>query len=80
MDPGPFDTRASSSPRLRIRRAGAPTNEELWADPVHQAWWEDLQRRGVLITSQPLRPVVDATTVRVRAADVHAGRLPSSVG
>ncbi|WP_345604063.1 YciI family protein [Pseudonocardia adelaidensis] len=44
----------------------SPTNEELWADPVHQAWWEDLQRRGSMLSGQRLRPVVDATTVRVR--------------
>ena len=44
----------------------SPTNEELAADPVHQAWWEDVQRRGGLLAGQRLRPVVDATTVRVR--------------
>jgi hypothetical protein len=44
----------------------SPTNEELRADPVHQAWWEDVQRRGCLLVGQRLRPVVDATTVRVR--------------
>jgi hypothetical protein len=44
----------------------APSNEELWADPVHQTWWEDVQRRGGMLASQRLRPVVDATTVRVR--------------
>ena len=46
--------------------AESPSNEELWADPVHQAWWEDVQRRGGLLAGQRLRPVVDATTVRVR--------------
>jgi hypothetical protein len=44
----------------------SPTNEELWSDPVHQAWWEDVRRRGGLLVGQRLRPVVDATTVRVR--------------
>jgi hypothetical protein len=44
----------------------SPSNEELWADPAHQAWWEDVQRRGGLLAGQRLRPVVDATTVRVR--------------
>jgi hypothetical protein len=44
----------------------SPSNEELRADPVHQAWWEDVQRRGGLLAGQRLRPVVDATTVRVR--------------
>jgi hypothetical protein len=42
------------------------SNEDLLADPVHQAWWEDVQRRGGLLVGQRLRPVVDATTVRVR--------------
>jgi hypothetical protein len=44
----------------------SPTNEELAANPVHQAWWEDLQRRGGMLIGARLRPVVDATTVRVR--------------
>ncbi|RZL82625.1 MAG: transcription initiation protein [Rhodococcus sp. (in: high G+C Gram-positive bacteria)] len=44
----------------------SPSNEELAVDPVHQAWWEDLQRRGGLLVGQRLRPMVDATTVRVR--------------
>ena len=44
----------------------APTNEELAADPVHQAWAADLERRGVELAGERLRPVVDATTVRVR--------------
>ncbi|REE71171.1 hypothetical protein C8E05_0517 [Rhodococcus wratislaviensis] len=47
----------------------SPTNEELAADPVHQAWWEDVQRRGGLLVGQRLRPVVDATTVRVRGGE-----------
>ncbi|MGP4024900.1 YciI family protein [Actinomadura sp. 3N407] len=44
----------------------SPTNEELAADPVHQAWSADLERRGAEIIGERLRPVVDATTVRVR--------------
>ncbi|BCJ34258.1 transcription initiation protein [Actinocatenispora thailandica] len=44
----------------------APSNEELAADPVHQAWLDDLERRGARLTGARLRPVVDATTVRVR--------------
>lgn len=44
----------------------SPSNEEISADPVHQAWWEDLQRRGGELFGARLRPVVDATTVRVR--------------
>jgi hypothetical protein len=45
---------------------GSPTNEELDADPVHQAWLADLERRGGKLAGERLRPVVDATTVRVR--------------
>lgn len=43
-----------------------PSNEEIEADPVHQAWWADLERRGGMEVGARLRPVVDATTVRVR--------------
>ncbi|WP_433474522.1 YciI family protein [Spirillospora sp. CA-142024] len=44
----------------------SPSNEELAADPVHQAWVEGLERRGAKLFGARLRPVVDATTVRVR--------------
>ena len=44
----------------------SPTNEELEADPVHQAWLADLERRGGMLVGARLRPGVDATTVRVR--------------
>jgi hypothetical protein len=44
----------------------SPSNEELDADPVHQAWLADLDRRGGRLAGVRLRPVVDATTVRVR--------------
>lgn len=44
----------------------SPSNEELDADPVHQAWQADLERRGAEIAGMRLRPVVDATTVKVR--------------
>jgi hypothetical protein len=44
----------------------SPSNEELDADPVHQAWEADLERRGAELDGLRLRPVVDATTVRVR--------------
>jgi hypothetical protein len=46
--------------------AVSPSNEELGADPVHQAWVADLDRRGAKLGGVRLRPVVDATTVRVR--------------
>lgn len=44
----------------------SPSNEELADDPVHQAWLADLERRGGRLFGVRLRPVVDATTVRVR--------------
>jgi hypothetical protein len=44
----------------------SPSNEELDADPVHRAWLADLHRRGGMLTGVRLRPIVDATTVRVR--------------
>ena len=44
----------------------APTNEQLAADPVHNAWLADLDRRGGVVSMARLRPVVDATTIRVR--------------
>ncbi len=39
---------------------------ELRDDPVHERWIADVTRRGVLVAGEQLRPVVDATTVRVR--------------
>jgi hypothetical protein len=47
----------------------APTNEALEADPIHQAWSADLERRGVREYGLRLRPVDTATTVRVRDGD-----------
>jgi len=44
----------------------SPSNEELAADPVHQAWQADLDRRGAEVTGMRLRPIVDSTAVRVR--------------
>jgi hypothetical protein len=44
----------------------SPSNEELEADPVHKAWLAGLNRRGGALVGARLRPVVDATTVRVR--------------
>ncbi|MFD0855837.1 YciI family protein [Actinomadura adrarensis] len=43
-----------------------PSNENLAADPVHQAWVADLERRGAELFGVRLRPVSDASTVRVR--------------
>ncbi|MBB5790224.1 YciI family protein [Jiangella mangrovi] len=43
-----------------------PSQAEMAADPVHQAWEADLQRRDAERLGVRLRPVADATTVRVR--------------
>ncbi|MCO1659895.1 YciI family protein [Pseudonocardia humida] len=44
----------------------APTNEQLAADPGHTSWLQELTRRSDVQAMARLRPVVDATTVRVR--------------
>lgn len=46
-----------------------PSNEDLDADPVHQAWMADLERRGAKLFGVRLRPVTDATTVKSRAGE-----------
>ncbi|HLT62815.1 MAG TPA: YciI family protein [Microlunatus sp.] len=43
-----------------------PSNEEMDADPVHQAWASELERRRAKLYGFRLRPTADATTVRVR--------------
>lgn len=40
--------------------------EELRNDPVHERWLNEVRGRGALVAGEQLRPVVDATTVRVR--------------
>ncbi len=40
--------------------------EVLRDDPVHERWLADVHRRGAFVSGEQLRPVVDATTVRVR--------------
>jgi hypothetical protein len=44
----------------------SPSNEELNSDPAMQAWEADLYGRDALKGGARLRPVRDATTVRVR--------------
>ena len=44
----------------------SPTMEEIAADPAHQAYSAELDRRGAKRGGARLRPVADATTVRVR--------------
>ena len=45
------------------------TAEELAEHPGHQGWHEEMTRRGVLQDWARLRPVDDATAVRVRAGE-----------
>lgn len=47
----------------------SPTMEELAADPRLRAWDDDLERRDALRFGARLRPVADATTVRVREGE-----------
>ncbi|WP_214403672.1 YciI family protein [Pseudonocardia lacus] len=44
----------------------APTNEQLATDPAHTSWLAELHRRSDVRAMARLRPVLDATTVRVR--------------
>src|SRR4051794_15695069 len=44
----------------------SPSNDEMEADPVHQAWRADLDERGARLYGARLRPVASATTVRAR--------------
>lgn len=44
----------------------SPTMEEIAADPAHQAYGAEVDRRGATLGGARLRPVADATTVRVR--------------
>ena len=56
----------------------SPSNEVLEADAVHRAWQADLDRRGAKLGGARLRPVADATTVRVRDGEtlVWTARSP----
>ncbi|MBB5918313.1 hypothetical protein BJY24_007225 [Nocardia transvalensis] len=45
---------------------GSPSNEEIAADPAYRAWQADTERRATRLGGARLRPVADATTVRVR--------------
>ena len=44
----------------------APSMEEIRADPAHRAYTAEVERRGASLGGARLRPVADATTVRVR--------------
>jgi hypothetical protein len=58
--------------------SASPSNEELAADPVHQAWVADLERRGARLYGARLRSVADATTVRVRRGETLVSDGPFS--
>jgi hypothetical protein len=71
---------ALSGPHARLRHmkyvllicddeSVSPSNEELAADPVHQAWVADVEKRDAKLFGARLRPVADATTVRVREGE-----------
>lgn len=45
----------------------SPKEIDSW--PEHRAWAADLERRGGRLAGARLRPVVDATTVRVREGE-----------
>lgn len=47
----------------------SPSNEEIEADPVHKRWLADLDRRGTRLYGARLRPIADATSVRVRQGE-----------
>jgi len=51
---------------------GSPSQEELAVDPVHLAWKEALDERRAELFGARLRPVADATTVRVRDGETLA--------
>ncbi len=44
----------------------SPTMEEIAADPAYHAFSAEVERRGASLGGARLRPVADATTVRVR--------------
>ncbi|MFD4369355.1 YciI family protein [Rhodococcus sp. NPDC058521] len=46
-----------------------PSMEEIAADPAHQAYDAELKRQGGNLGGARLRPVADATTVRVRGGE-----------
>ncbi|WP_228000501.1 YciI family protein [Nocardia australiensis] len=43
-----------------------PSPAEVAADPAYQAYGAEVDRRGAILGGARLRPVADATTVRVR--------------
>jgi hypothetical protein len=44
----------------------SPSMEEIAADPAYRAYGEEMDRRAAKLGGARLRPVVNATTVRVR--------------
>lgn len=44
----------------------SPSHEEMNADPANQAWSADLERRRAELYGARLRPIAEATTVKVR--------------
>ncbi|WP_026360003.1 YciI family protein [Amycolatopsis nigrescens] len=48
----------------------SPSMEEIAADPAHQEYTAEVDRRGASLAGARLRPVADATTVRVRDGEM----------
>jgi len=44
--------------------------EKAQVGPATDAWVQEMDGRGIRLEGQPLRPVSDATTVRVRAGEL----------
>jgi hypothetical protein len=87
----PWATRVGQDRRVKYAllicddESVSPSNEELEADAVHRAWQADLDRRRAKLSGVRLRPVVNATTVRVRdgetlLTDGPAAEIKEQVG
>ncbi|MCP3801937.1 YciI family protein [Allokutzneria sp. A3M-2-11 16] len=56
----------------------SPSMEEIEADPAHQAFAAEVDRRGARLGGARLRPVASATTVRVRDGETLVADGPFS--
>ena len=61
-----------------VCEAEVPSDVDLEAPTV--AWVAEMEQRGIRLTGNRLRPVVDSTTVRVRADDVLVTDGPFAEG
>jgi hypothetical protein len=44
--------------------------ERSQAPALAEAWGQEMERRGVMVTGSPIRPASEATTVRLRGGEV----------